>query len=137
MVAGGRGACRVTTSYSKRNVLLGAAWLGGRGAARLARVTVAPAPIAARAPGAARSLSLLEEIGRREQQRARDTAERALDEGLHRALESRWAGELVERLLMSPQADAAMRRLLDGPVGRPAGGGHDRRRAWSNGRRPS
>jgi hypothetical protein len=103
-------------SHSKRNVLLGAAWVGSRGAARIARVGLAPARLAARAPGASRSLGFFEEVGRREQQRARDAAERALDDGLHRALASRWAGELVERLLMSPQADAAMRRLLDGPA---------------------
>ena len=59
---------------------------------------------------------MLEEIGRREQERARDAAEQALDAGLHRALASRWAGELTERLLTSPQADAALRRLLDGPA---------------------
>ena len=104
------------TSYSKRDVLIGAAWVGSRGAARIARVTVAPARLVARAPLASRPLSRLEQIGRREQQRGRDAAEQALDTALHRALASRWAGELTERLLTSPQADAALRRLLDGPA---------------------
>jgi Glu-tRNA(Gln) amidotransferase subunit E-like FAD-binding protein len=104
------------TSHSKRNVLIGAAWVGGRRAARVARITLAPARVAARAPFASRSLGTLEEIGRREQQRAREAAEHALDSALHRALGSPWAGELAERLLTSPQADAALRRLLDGPA---------------------
>jgi hypothetical protein len=104
------------TSHSKRNVLIGAAWVGGRGAARVARITLAPARVAARAPLASRSLGTLEGIGRREQQRAREAAEHALDSVLHRALGSPWAGELTERLLTSPQADAALRRLLDGPA---------------------
>ena len=106
----------MTSSHSKRNVLIGAAWVGGRGAARIAAVTLAPARVAARVPVVSRSLYMLEEIGRREQQRARDTAEHGLDTALHRALASPWAGELTERLLMSPQADAALRRLLDGPA---------------------
>src|SRR5215203_4986521 len=101
-----------SSQHSKRNVLIGAAWVGGRGAVRIAAVTLAPARVAARLPLASRSLRSLEEIGRREQQRARETAERRLDVALHRALASRWAGELTERLLMSPQADAALRRLL-------------------------
>ena len=105
-----------SSSNSKRNVLIGAAWVGGRGAVRIAAVTLAPARVAARVPLASRSLGILEEIGRREQQRAREAGERGLDAALHRALASRWAGELTERLLMSPQADAALRRLLDGPA---------------------
>jgi hypothetical protein len=104
------------TSHSKRSVLIGAAWVGGRGAARVARITLAPARVAARAPLAARPLDTLEEIGRRQQERARKAAEGTLDSALHRALASRWAGELTERLLTSPQADAALRRLLDGPA---------------------
>jgi hypothetical protein len=104
------------TSHSKRSVLIGAAWVGGRGAARAARITLAPARVAARAPLAVRSLATLEEIGRREQQRAREAAESALDSALHRAFASPWVGELTERLLTSPQADAALRRLLDGPA---------------------
>ena len=103
-------------SHSKRHVLMGAAWVGGRGAARIARVTLAPARLVARAPGTGRPLGMLEEIGRREQRRALDAAEQALDTTLHRALASRWAGELTEKLLTSPQADAALRRLLDGPA---------------------
>jgi hypothetical protein len=105
-----------SSSHSKRNVLIGAAWVGGRGAVRVAAVTLAPARLAARVPLASRSLGKLEEIGRREQQRAREAGERGLDAALHRALASQWAGELTERLLMSPQADAALRRLLDGPA---------------------
>jgi hypothetical protein len=103
-------------SYSKRDVLVGAAWVGGRGVVRIAAVALAPARLAARVPPASRSLGILEEIGRREQQRARTAGEQGLDAALHRALASRWAGELTERLLMSPQADAALRRLLDGPA---------------------
>ena len=106
----------MTSSHSKRNVLIGAAWVGGRGVARIAAVSLAPARVVARVPFASRSLAMLEEVGRREQQRAREAAEQGLDTALHRALESRWAGELTERLLMSPQADAALRRLLDGPA---------------------
>jgi hypothetical protein len=97
-------------------VLIGAAWVGGRGAARAARVTLAPARVAARLPLASRSLGALEEIGGRERERAREAAERGLDAALHRALASRFAADLTERLLMSPQADAALRRLLDGPA---------------------
>jgi hypothetical protein len=103
-------------SHSKRDVVIGAAWVGTRGAARIARVTLAPARLAARAPLASRPFGMLEEIGRRERQRARDGAEQAIDAALHRALASRWAGQLAERLLTSPQADAALRRLLDGPA---------------------
>jgi hypothetical protein len=102
--------------YSKRHVLAGAAWVGGRGAVRIARVGLVPVRVAARAPGAARPLAFLEEVGRREQQRTRDAAERALDEGLRRAFASQRASELVERVLSSPQAELAIRRLLDGPV---------------------
>jgi hypothetical protein len=105
-----------SSSYSTYNVLIGAAWIGGRSAARVAAVTLAPVRVAGRLPLAARSLRIVEEIGRREQERARATGERGLDVALHRALASPWAGELTERLLMSPQADAALRRLLDGPV---------------------
>jgi hypothetical protein len=99
-------------SYSKRSVLIGAAWVGSRGALRVARVSLAPARVAARLPGARRPLGLLEEIGRREQERARDSAERALDTTIQRVLESPRATHLAERVLAGP----AMRRLLDGPV---------------------
>jgi hypothetical protein len=102
--------------HSKRDVLIGAAWIGGRGAARVASVSLAPVRVAARLPLASRPLGMLEDIGGRERQRARDAAERGIDSALHRALASRWAGELTERLLTSPQADAALRRLLDGPA---------------------
>jgi hypothetical protein len=105
-----------SSSHSKRNVLIGAAWVGGRGAARIAAVTLGPARVAARLPLVSRPLGVLEEIGLREQRRARAAGEQGLDAALHRALASRWAGELTERLLMSPQADAALRRLLDGPA---------------------
>ena len=105
-----------SASRSKRSIAIGAAAVGTRGAARLAGVTLRPVRVVARLPGASRSLSMLEEVGRREQQRALEAAERRIDAGLHRALASEWAGELTERLLTSPQADAALRRLLDGPA---------------------
>ena len=82
----------MTVSPSKRNVLIGAAWVGGRGAARIAAVSLAPARVAARLPLASRSIDMLEEIGRREQQRAREAAEHGLETALHRALGSRLAG---------------------------------------------
>ena len=105
------------SAHSKRNVLVGAAWLGGRGAARVTGIALAPvAVVARRAPFAPRALAALDEVGRREQERARDLAERSLDAALHRAVASDWAGDLAERLLTSPQADAALRRLLTGPV---------------------
>ena len=107
------------SAYSKRNMLVGAAWIGGGGAARVTGIALAPvAGVARRAPFAPRALVALDEVGRREQERARDRAERSLDAVLHRAVASDWAGHLglAERLLTSPQADAALRRLLTGPV---------------------
>ncbi len=104
-------------TYSKRNVLVGAAWLGGRGAVRVTGAALGPAAaIARRVPLAPRGFAVLDETGRREQERAREVAERSLDVALHRAVASPWVADLAERVLTSPQADAAMRRLLTGPV---------------------
>ena len=116
-------------------MLVGAAGSAAGGGARVG-IALAPARGSQRAPRARAIAGLLEEMGRREQNGRATLAEAPWTRACTARSTRDWAGELVERLLISPQADAAMRRLLDGPV-------VDRlvvpwsRRAWWNGRPPS